>query len=167
MASHLCLRPRARPPSQVQQQLDLHSALHPTKWSISPIIITESSGGSDGVFSRSNLLQWIEGPSSPARFFFLSVTIFYGWLWNKVTLSPPLHWGDTFLWLYFWFPRELFLCIVKLSLTSRGEMIMKVLMGFPLDLRLICQISIRKAFAISLLPYSSLTSILVMLPNSG
>jgi len=32
-----------------------------------PSSFSESSGGSDGVFSRSNLLQWIEGPSSPAR----------------------------------------------------------------------------------------------------
>merc|ERR1719397_2512439 len=32
-----------------------------------PSSFSESSGGSDGVFSRSNLLQWIDGPSSPPR----------------------------------------------------------------------------------------------------
>ena len=62
-------------PSSFSGSTTTRSSLN-TSWSISPII-TESSGGSDGVFSRSNLLQWIEGPSSPARFF-LSVTIFYG-----------------------------------------------------------------------------------------
>jgi len=32
-----------------------------------PSSFSESSGGSDGVFSRSNLLQWIDKPSSPPR----------------------------------------------------------------------------------------------------
>ena len=55
-------------PSSFSGSTTTRSSLN-TSWSISPIIITESSGGSDGVFSRSNLLQWIEGPSSPSRSF--------------------------------------------------------------------------------------------------
>ena len=48
------------------------SGSHPSSTSASSIITmslwwSESSGGSDGVFSRSNLLQWIDGPSSPPR----------------------------------------------------------------------------------------------------
>ena len=64
-----------------------------TSWSISPIIITESSGGSDGVFSRSNLLQWIEGPSSPARFFFISGNILWLVVKQSYSMSPfALRW---------------------------------------------------------------------------